>query len=130
MDAGARATTAEVSGELPATAYPYHHQIFAAADGGVPTGLLFDNRNFTVMAIAHPPQSETPDLNADKDGERILILMDGDLTLQIGKARFRLQPGDAVQIPRGVCFGNSHSEGGAHLLLLRGKPLRSFSMYR
>ncbi len=130
MNVGATPAADEVSRELPATAYPYHHQIFAAADGGVPTGLLFDNRNFTVMSIAHPPQSETPDLNADKDGDRILILMDGDLTLQIGKDRFRLQPGDAVQIPRGVCFGNSRSDIGAHLLLLRGKPLRSFSMYR
>ena len=130
MDPGAMATSAEVSRELPATAYPYHHQIFAAADGGTPTGLLFDNRNFALMSITHPPQSQTPDLNADKDGDRILILVDGDLTLQIGKDRFRLGPGDAVQIPRGVCFGNSRSEGGAHLLLLRGKPPRSFSMYR
>jgi quercetin dioxygenase-like cupin family protein len=130
MDAGATATTSEVSEELPATAYPYHHQIFAAADGMVPTGLLFDNRNFAVLSIAHPPQSQTPDLNADKDGDRILILMDGDLALQIGKERFRLEPGDAVQIPRCVCFGNSRSESGAHLLLLRAKSLRSFSMYR
>ncbi len=130
MGAGATATTLAVNGELPAAAYPQHHQIFGSADGGVPTGLLFDSRNFAVMSITYPPQSQTPDLNVDKDGDRILLLVGGDLALQIGKERFRLGPGDAVQIPRGVCFGNSRSEAGAHLLLVRTKALRSFSMYR
>ena len=82
------------------------------------------------MSISHPPESETPDLNNDKDGDRVLVLLDGDLALQIGESRFRLQPGDAVQIPRGVCFGKTRSRAGAHILLVRGKTLRSFSMYR
>ena len=116
--------------ELPATAYPYHHQIFASANGGASTGMLFDSKNFTVMAIAQPADSQTPDLNADKDGDRVLVLVDGDLSLQIGENRFRLGRGDAVQIPRGVRFGKSSSTHGARLLLIRGKGMRSFAMYR
>ena len=116
--------------ELPATAYPHHHHLFKNPDGGTPTGLLFDSRNYAIMSITHPPESHTPDLNADKDGDRVLLLLDGDLALQIGENRFRLQPGDAVQIPRGICFGRSRSQAGAHLLLIRAKSLRSFAMYR
>jgi len=116
--------------ELPAAAYPYHHQIFASSDAAPPTGILFDSRTFTVMAIAQPADSEMPDMNVDKDGDRILIVVDGDLSLQIGESRFRFGPGDAVQIPRGARFGKSRSSTGAHLLLIRGKGLRSFSMYR
>ena len=123
--------TEPVGVELPASAYPYHHQIFPSGNGGgTPTGMLFDTKFFTVMAIAQPADSQTPDLNIDKDGDRILICLDGDLSLQIGDNRFRLGPGDAVQIPRGVRFGRSSSGPGAHLLLLRGKAMRSFSMYR
>ena len=117
-------------GELPAAAYPHHHQILASAKGGAPAGMLFDSKTFTVMAVTQPADSQTPDLNADKDGDRVLVLLDGDLSLQIGENRFRLGPGDAVQIPRGVRFGKSNSVSGAHLLLIRGKGLRSFSMYR
>jgi quercetin dioxygenase-like cupin family protein len=116
--------------ELPATAYPHHHQLFATVDGERVTGLLFDTAKFTVMSITHPPESHTPDLNADKDGDRVLVLLDGDLALQIGENRFRLNPGDAVRIPRGVWFGNSRSVAGAYLLLVRAKPLRSFSLLR
>ncbi len=127
MEARGGATTA---GELPATAYPHHHHIFRTPVAAAPTGLLFDSRNYAIMAISHPPESETPDLNNDKDGDRVLVLLDGDLALQIGESRFRLQPGDAVQIPRGVCFGKTRSRAGAQMLLVRGKTLRSFSMYR
>src|SRR6266849_1410066 len=126
----AAAQTPPVDAELPATAYPYHHQLFGSAGGGAPTGLLFDSQNFAVMSITYPPQSHTPDMNADKDGDRILMLVDGDLGLQIGENRFRLGPGDAVRIPRGTRFGDSRTKNGAHLLLIRAKPLRSFSILR
>jgi quercetin dioxygenase-like cupin family protein len=116
--------------DLPAKAYPYHSQLLNSPSGGLPAGLLFDTQSFAVMSITQPPDSQTPDLNADKDGDRVLILMQGDLALQIGENRFRLGPGDAVKIPRGVHFGKSRSEGGAHLLMIRAKPMRSFSMYR
>jgi quercetin dioxygenase-like cupin family protein len=116
--------------ELPAAAYPYHHQIFASPNAPAPTGILFDSKTFTVMAIAQPADSEMPDVNVDKDGDRILIVVDGELSLQIGESRFRLGPGDAVQIPRGARFGKSRSGTGAHLLLIRGKGMRSFSVYR
>ena len=127
MDARSRATS---EGELPATAYPHHHHIFKSAAGSAPAGLLFDSRNYAIMAISHPPESETPDLNNDNDGDRVLVLLDGDLTLQIGESRFRLHAGDAIQIPRGVCFGRTRSRAGAQILLVRAKALRSFSMYR
>jgi quercetin dioxygenase-like cupin family protein len=116
--------------ELPAAAYPYHHRVFPSANAAAPTGILFDSKTFTVMAIAQPADSEMPDLNVDKEGDRILILVDGDLSLQIGESRFRLAPGDAVQIPRGARFGKSRSGTGSHLLLIRGKAMRSFSVYR
>jgi quercetin dioxygenase-like cupin family protein len=116
--------------ELPVTAYPYHHQVFASASGAGATGMLFDSKHFTVMALAQPANSETPDLNVDKEGDRILICLDGHLSLQIGENRFRLGPGDAVQIPRGVRFGKTSSGPGAHMLLIRGKGMRSFSVYR
>jgi quercetin dioxygenase-like cupin family protein len=123
--------TSEPSGaELPATAYPYHQRVFASANAAAPTGILFDSKAFTVMAIAQPADSEMPDMNVDKDGDRILIVIDGDLSLQIGESRFRLGPGDGVQIPRGARFGRSRSGTGAHLLLIRGKGMRSFSVYR
>jgi quercetin dioxygenase-like cupin family protein len=121
---------ADAEGALPASAYPHHHQIFLSASGSAPAGLLFDSRSFAIMAISHPPDSETPDLNNDNDGDRVLVLLDGDLTLQIGESRFRLQEGDAVSIPRGVCFGRTRSRAGAHILLVRGKTPRSFAMYR
>lgn len=82
------------------------------------------------MAITQPAGSETPDVNVDKEGERVLIMVDGDLSLQIGESRFRLGPGDAVQISRGTPFGKSRSNAGAHLLLIRSKSMRSFSVYR
>jgi quercetin dioxygenase-like cupin family protein len=130
MDDAALNRTVSPAGELPAAAYPQHHHIFKSASGNTPAGLLFDSRNYAIMSICHPPESQTPDLNNDKDGDRVLLLLDGDLALQIGESRFRLQPGDAVQIPRGVCFGKTRSEAGAHILLIRAKTLRSFSMYR
>jgi quercetin dioxygenase-like cupin family protein len=122
--------TAPTEGELPATAYPHHHQIFKSASGNTPAGLLFDSRSYAIMSISHPPESETPDLNNDAEGDRVLVLLDGDLALQIGENRFRLEAGDAVQIPRGVRFGKTRSRAGAHILLVRAKMLRSFSMYR
>jgi quercetin dioxygenase-like cupin family protein len=82
------------------------------------------------MAVAHDPNSSTPDLMADKDGDRVLLLTAGDLALQIGTTRYRLAPGDAVQIPRGTRFGNSHSSAGAQMLLIRSKPARSFTLIR
>jgi quercetin dioxygenase-like cupin family protein len=60
----------------------------------------------------------------------VLLLLDGDLALQIGDSRFTLNRGDAVRIPRDVLFGNSSSTAGAHLLLIRAKPVRSFSLLR
>ncbi len=125
------AETNQVLGvELPATAYPHHHHILKSANGSLPAGLLFDSKNYAVMAIIQPAGCQMPDLNADKEGDRVLIVMDGDLSLQIGESRFRLTRGDAVQIPRGARFGKSSSAAGAHLLLIRGKGMRSFSMYR
>ena len=124
------ATSAQVQNELPATAYPHHHHIFRAPGGDGPTGLLFDTKTYAMMAISHPPDSQTPDLNTDREGDRVLVLLDGDLALQIGENRFRLRPGDAVQIPRGVCFGRSRSQTGANLILIRSKPVRSFSLAR
>jgi len=121
---------APAAADLPATAYPHHHRLFKTADKSTPTGLLFDNRTYAIMAITHPPDSETPDLNSDTDGDRVLVLLDGDLALQIGENRFLMQAGDAVQIPRGVCFGRSRSQAGAHMLLIRSKALRSFSIHR
>jgi quercetin dioxygenase-like cupin family protein len=96
----------------------------------IPTGLLFDGQGYAVMAISHAPNSSTPDVMSDKDGDRVLLLTDGDLALQIGQTRYQMTPGDAVQIPRGTPFGNAHSTGGAKLLLIRGKPPRSFSLVR
>jgi mannose-6-phosphate isomerase-like protein (cupin superfamily) len=116
--------------ELPATAYPYHRRVFGSADAAAATGILFDSKHFSVMAIGQPADSRTPDLNADKDGDRILICLDGDLSMQIGQKRFRLGSGDAVQIPRGVRFGKTSSVRGVRMLLVKGKALRSFSMYR
>jgi quercetin dioxygenase-like cupin family protein len=121
---------AAAGGELPATAYPHHHHIFKSPTGSAPAGLLFDSRNYAIMAISHPADSETPDLNNDNDGDRVIVVLDGDLALQIGESRFRLQAGDAIQIPRGVCFGRTRSRAGAQMLLVRAKALRSFSMYR
>lgn len=130
MEQAAVETTPFQRTELPATAYPHYQHLFKAPGSGVPTGVVFDSRHYTIMSLAQPAESETPDLNADKEGDRVLFLLDGDLTLQIGENRFRMQPGDAVQIPRGVCFGRSCSAAGAHLLLIRARSLRSFSMYR
>ena len=123
-------TAALVGADLPAASYPYHRKVFASPGSAFPTRLLFDSRTFAVMAIAQPAGSEMPDVNVDKEGDRVLIIVDGDLSLQIGESRFRLEPGDAVQIPRGTHFGKSRSKTGAHLLLIRGKSMRSFSMYR
>jgi len=123
-------TGALVGADLPAASYPYHRKVFASLGSAFPTGLLFDSRTFAVMAIAQPAGSEMPDVNVDKEGDRVLIMVDGELSLQIGESRFRLGPGDAVQIPRGTPFGKSRSKTGAHLLLIRGKSMRSFSMYR
>ena len=102
----------------------------ASEPAALDTGLLFDTRSYAVLSITHPADSRTPELNTDKDGDRVLIVIDGDLSLQIGGNRFRLGPGEAVQIPRGTIFGRSGSTSGAHLLLIRTKALRSFSMYR
>lgn len=116
--------------ELPVTAYPFHRQVFGSVDAGAATGLLFDSKQFAVMAMAQPADSRTPDVNTDKEGDRVLICLGGDLSIQIGDNRFRLGSGDAVQIPRGVRFGKTSSVSGARMLLIRGKALRSFSMYR
>ncbi len=115
---------------LPASSYPYHHRIFKSATSGPATGLLFDMPSCAIMSIVHPPASETPDMNADTEGDRILALIDGDLALQIGEHRFILTPGDALRIPRGVRFGNASSTAGAHVLLIRAKNVRSFSLHR
>lgn len=116
--------------DLPASAYSHHRRIFGSAAGGIPSGILFDSKSYSVMAIVQPADSSMPDLNVDKDGDRVLIVVEGDLSLQIGEHRFRLGAGDAVQIPRGVRFGKSNSNSGARLLLIRGKGMRSFTMYR
>lgn len=130
MNAAMRYPRGEPETELPVTAYPYHRQVFGSAEASAATGLLFDSKHFAVMAIAQPAASQTPDMNADKEGDRILICLQGDLSIQIGENRFRLDSGDAVQIPRGVRFGRTSSVQGARVLLVRGKALRSFSMYR
>ena len=130
MDAAMSNLSGEPETELPVTAYPYHRKVFGSADAAAATGLLFDSKQFAVMAIAQPADSRTPDLNADKEGDRILLCLDGDLSIQIGENRFRLGSGDAIQIPRGVRFGRTSSVHGARILLVRGKALRSFSMYR
>ena len=122
--------TASVETELPATAYTHYRRVSMTPGEEASAGLLFDSRYYAIMSITHPPESHTPDMNTDKDGDRVLILLNGDLALQIGENRFRLNPGDAVQIPRGVSFGRSRSHAGAHLVLIRAKALRSFSMYR
>src|SRR5512139_526992 len=116
--------------ELPAHSYPFHHRVAEAGDGEVATGLLFDTRHYAILSILHPPNSATPDLSSDKEGDRVLVILAGDLALQIGTARFRLHAGDAVRIPRGTRFGRTQSDTGAHLLLIRSKALRSFAMYR
>lgn len=123
-------TGAPVAADLPAAAYPSHRRVFASPGGAFPAGLLFDSKTFAVMAITQPAGSEMPDVYVDKEGDRVLMMIDGDLSLQIGERRFRLGPGDAVQIPRGTPFGKSRSNAGAHLLLIRGKSMRSFSVYR
>ncbi len=130
MESAAPEATPAQEVELPATSYPHYQHLFTSPGNGIPTGLIFDSRGYAIMSIAHPADAQTPDLNADKEGDRVLFLLDGDLALQIGENRFRLQPGDAVQIPRGVCFGRSSSHEGAHLLLIRAKGPRSFSLYR
>ena len=130
MGAAMRHVSGEPETELPVTAYPYYRQVFGSPDVAAATGLLFDSKQFAVMSITQPADSRTPDLNADKEGDRILLCLDGDLSIQIGDNRFRLGSGDAVQIPRGVRFGKTSSVGGARMLLVRGKALRSFSMYR
>ena len=128
MESAAVDNRGQVQPELPLTAYPHYHKIFGGPD--TPAGLLFDSQTYAVMAITYPPDSQTPDLNADKDGDRILVLMDGDLALQIGENRFRMGVGDALKIPRGTRFGMMRSQAGAHLLLIRAKPVRSFSLLR
>ena len=128
MESTATDSRGQIQPELPLTAYPHYHKIFGGAD--IPAGLLFDSQTYAVMSITYPPDSQTPDLNADKDGDRILILMDGDLALQIGENRFRMGAGDAVKIPRGTRFGMMRSQAGAHLMLIRAKPVRSFSLLR
>jgi quercetin dioxygenase-like cupin family protein len=92
--------------------------------------MLFDNQTFAVMAVSHEPNSVTPDMMADKDSDRVLVLTSGDLALQIGATRYRLTAGDAVQITRGTRFGNAQSRGGAQMLLIRSKPARSFTLIR
>ena len=128
MEIAAVETGGSIQPELPLTAYPHYHQIFGGAD--TPAGLLFDSQTYAVMSITYPPDSQTPDLNVDKDGDRVLVLMDGDLALQIGENRFRMGTGDAVKIARGTRFGMIRSQAGAHLVLIRAKPVRSFSLLR
>lgn len=114
--------------EVPVSQYSLHRRLFNAVDP--PAGLMFDNQNFAVMALSHPPDSGTPDVMSDKDGDRILILTSGDLALQIAGTRYRMGPGDAVQIPRGTVFGATHSSQGAQMLWIRAKPARSFTLLR
>jgi len=128
MESAAVDTRTRIQHELPLTAYPHYHRIFGGPD--LPAGLLFDSQAYAVMSITYPPDSQTPDVNADKDGDRILMLMNGDLALQIGGNRFRMSAGDAVKIPRGTRFGMMRSQAGAHLMLIRAKPVRSFSLLR
>jgi len=128
METAAVDIRTRVPHELPLTAYPHYHRVFGGPD--LPAGLLFDSHTYAVMSITYPPDSQTPDVNADKDGDRILMLMHGDLALQIGENRFRMSAGDAVKIPRGTRFGMMRSQAGAHLMLIRAKPVRSFSILR
>jgi hypothetical protein len=106
MDAAMTYVSREPETELPVTAYPYYRQVFGSANVAAATGMLFDSKQFSVMAITQPADSRTPDLNADKEGDRILLCLDG------------------------VRFGKTSSVRGARMLLVRGKALRSFSMYR
>jgi len=128
MESAAVDNRTQTQHELPLTAYPHYHKILGGPD--LPAGLLFDSQAYAVMSITYPPDAQTPDLNADKDGDRVLMLMDGDLALQIGENRFRMGAGDAVKIPRGTRFGMMRSQAGAHLMLIRAKPVRSFSILR
>ena len=130
MVSGAPRVSLDRERELPARSYPFHHRVFESVNGEAATGLLFDTRHYAILSIHHPPNSETPDLSSDKEGDRVLVILAGDLALQIGTSRFRLYGGDAVRIPRGTRFGRTHSDTGAHLLLIRSKALRSFTMYR
>jgi quercetin dioxygenase-like cupin family protein len=128
MESAVAETRTQIRHELPLTAYPHYRRIFGGPD--LPAGLLFDSQTYAVMSITYPPDAQTPDLNADKEGDRILMLMDGDLALQIGENRFRMGAGDAVKIPRGTRFGMMRSQAGARLMLIRAKPVRSFSILR
>jgi hypothetical protein len=114
--------------DLPVSDYPLHRRILGTPEATA--GLMFDNQSFAVMALSHPPDSGTPDVMSDKDSDRVLILTVGDLVLQIGSIRYRMGPGDAVQIPRGTPFGATHSTGGAQMLWVRSKPARSFTLLR
>ncbi len=113
---------------LPASSYPLHRRL--VAPGETSTELLFDCNTMAVLSASHTAKHDTPDLNVDKDGDRMLIVLDGDLTMQIGTNRFRLDTGDAVRIPRGTRFGRTRSERGAQLLLIRTKIPRSFTLVR
>jgi mannose-6-phosphate isomerase-like protein (cupin superfamily) len=113
---------------LPASSYPLHRRL--VAPGETSAELLFDCSTFAVLSASHAARHDTPDLNVDKDSDRMLIVLDGDLAIQIGTNRFRLDKGDAVRIPRGTRFGRTRSERGAQLLLIRTKAPRSFTLVR
>jgi len=113
---------------LPASSYPLHRRLVAAGDTSAE--LLFDCNTLAVLSASHAPKHDTPDLNVDKDSDRMLIVLEGDLAIQIGTNRFRLDKGDAVRIPRGTRFGRTRSERGAQLLLIRTKTPRSFTLTR
>ena len=130
MESPVQDALAPANVEHPAAVYRHYRYLFRTPASDVPTGLLFDNQGCAITSVTHPPDTHTPDLDADKDGDRVLVLLEGDFALQIGESRFRMRPGDAVEIPRGVSFGRSHSHAGAHLLLIRSKALRSFSLHR
>lgn len=116
--------------ELPASQYPRYQRLLGAANGQAASGLLFDGQTFAMSAVTIPPNTGTPDVMADKDGDRVLILTSGELALQIGGDRYRLHAGDAVQIPRGTPFGATHSATGGQMLWIRSKPVRSFQLLR
>jgi len=113
---------------LPARSYPLYRRL--VAPGETSAELLFDCNTLAVLSASHAAQHDTPDLNVDKDSDRMLIVIDGDLAIQIGTNRFRLDKGDAVRIPRGTRFGRTRSERGAQLLLIRTKAPRSFTLVR
>ena len=120
--------SADSKQELTGSSYAHCQRVFGQPGAQAPAGMVFDTPNFAMMAMAYPPNSATPDLNTDGEGDRILVVLEGDLALQIGDTRYRFATGDSIRIPRGTRFGGTRSTNGAQLLIIRAKRVRSFSL--